>query len=268
MVTALPATAPAGMARPTVAVPVALVLLCALQQGVAWLGWLPVGVGHPVFALVEMTLLALLLWHGWRLRRWVHALPGAGTGELARSTATLVFIALLVCLLGDAVNRNFADRFYSYDRVIEHSYLADSVWFFLPGYLLFVAAIWRATAAAVTLPLRLATLALGAAAGAVSFAGLVLPGTSSYIAVLTGSYSVVISLLVPAALWLLLAFGRRAWPVAAGAVLATVADALIGQFWLFGQGWYPGIAYLNMAVYFLSQALLQPLPLLLAEHDA
>lgn len=259
---------PPGLQR----LPALLVALITLLQGAAWLGWLPVSsgsAGKTAFATVEMALIFLLVWNGWRIRRHILLQPHPVTeaSRHLRRVATLTFGSLLICSLGDAVNRNYSQTFYAHDSVIEHSYLVDSVWFFFPGYALFVAAAWFATRDLVPLWLRLSSLLVAALAGLASFADLVLPGTSSYVMAITGSYTALISLMVPAALWIALAFGRPAWHVAAGALLATIADALIGHFWLFGEGHYPGIAYLNMVVYFLSQALIQQLPLVLSSQQ-
>ncbi|HCT39988.1 MAG TPA: hypothetical protein DF427_02160 [Moraxellaceae bacterium] len=243
--------------------PAILVLLVFLLQGAGWAGWLMVADGTPgktAFAITEMLLIFVLLWNGWRIRRHVHEQTSSADRQ-TRSVATLTLASLALCSLGDLVNRNFSQTFYAHDRIIEHSYLVDSVWFFLPGYALFVVATWLATRERVRAWLRWSSLAITAAVGIVSFAGLVLPGTSPYVVAVTGSYTVLISLMVPAALWLAITFGRSAWPVCAGAVLATLADALIGHFWLFGHGHYPAIAYLNFVVYFVSQALVQQLPL-------
>ncbi|MDP2307092.1 MAG: hypothetical protein Q8P18_13795 [Pseudomonadota bacterium] len=259
-----PPPAPASLAL----VPAVLVGLCVALQGAAWGGWVRVpaaGPGRTLFSLVEMALLAALLWNGWRIRSWVRALPGVDAR--ARVVSTLVFASLVLCVLGDAVNRNFGASHYAYDTVIEHSYLADSVWFFLPGYALFIVAAWRACRDRVGSAVRWGSLGVGALAGAATFGSIVLPGTSPYVVAMTGSYSVLISLMVPVALWIVLAFGRPASAVAAGAVLATVADALIGQFWLFGHGHHPGIAYLNFIVYFASQALIQRFPLVVSAGD-
>lgn len=257
-----PSLVPPSLCR----VPALLVVLATLLQLTGWLAWLPVGRGEPgktAFAVAEMGLLALLLGNGWRIRQWLRTQPDTSRHQLPVQVATLTLSALALCTLGDAVNRNFSQSYFAYDTVVEHSYLADSVWFFLPGYALFIRAAWRATRGRIPRWLPGASLALAALAGAASFAGLYLPGTSPYVLTMTGSYAVLITLMVPAGLWIALAFGRPAWPVAAGAVLATVADALIGQFWLYGHGFYPAIAYLNFIVYFLSQALVQQLPLVL-----
>lgn len=262
------ATVPHAFPRSLTWLPAVLVVLVTLVQVAAWTGLFPVSTGSPnktVLGIAEMLLIAALVWNGWRIRQQVArlVLPAERSARLG-TVATLTLASLAICSLGDLVNRNFSQTFFTHDTVIEHSYLADSVWFFFPGYALFVLTAWYVTRDRVALWLRTASLAVAAGAGLASFAGLVLPGTSPYVAVLTGSYAVLISLMVPVALWLVLAFGRRLWPVALGAALATAADTLIGQFWLFGEGFYPGVAYLNLVVYFLSQALLQQLPLYLA----
>lgn len=262
------ATVPHAFPRSLTWLPAVLVVLVTLVQVAAWTGLFPVNTGSPnktVLGIVEMLLIAALVWNGWRIRQHVGRLVlPAELGARLRTVATLTLASLAICSLGDLVNRNFSQTFFTHDNVIEHSYLADSVWFFFPGYALFVLTTWYVTRDRVALWLRTASLAVAAGAGLASFAGLVLPGTSPYVTVLTGSYAALISLMVPVALWLVLAFGRRLWPVALGAALATAADTLIGQFWLFGEGFYPGVAYLNLVVYFLSQALLQQLPLYLA----
>lgn len=249
--------------------PLMLVAATLLLQGAAWTGWLPAANdsnGKTVLALAEMALLLLLLWNGWRIRNWAGSVPGRT--NLPVQVASLVFASLALCILGDLVNRNFPQTFYTHDNVIEHSYLVDSVWFFFPGYALFLVAAWKATAHQVPWFLRWPLLVIAAVAAAASFAGLVLPGCSPYVVLMTGGYAVLITLMVPAAIWIAVALGRPAWHVAAGAALATVADALIGHFWLFGHGHYPDIAYLNFVVYFLSQALVQQLPVVLSRQGA
>ncbi|MFP5431229.1 MAG: hypothetical protein ACLGHE_09640 [Gammaproteobacteria bacterium] len=262
------AATPHALPRSLSWLPALLVVLVTLLQLSAWTGLFSVTTGsHNQMLLsgAEMLLIAALVWNGWRIRQHVArlSLPTEMITRL-RTVATLTLASLAICSLGDLVNRNFSQTFFTHDTIIKHSYLADSVWFFFPGYALFVLTAWFVTRDRVTLWLRIASLGVAGVAGLASFAGLVLPGTSPYVTALTGSYAVLISLMVPVALWLVTAFGRRVWPVALGAVLATAADTLIGQFWLFGEGYYPGVAYLNLVVYFLSQALLQQLPLYLA----
>lgn len=241
-----------------------LVLVCTLLQCVGWLtGWR--AVGQPLWAMyamgmAEMTLMLALLFNGWCI--WQRSRLEL-TSPLGLQAARWGFMSLLLCVLGDWVNRNFGQQYFAHDLVIEHSYLADSVWFFLPGYLLWVCLAWKVCTPAVSLNTKRLSLLLACVVGLCSWFVLVKPGTHPYTQSLTGTYSLVITAMVPAGIWLLLAFGRRAWPVATGAFLATAADALIAQFWLFGEGHYPGIAHLNFVVYFVSQALLQQLPRML-----
>lgn len=249
--------------------PLLLVCLVLLMQWSAWDGqWLLVfdTLNRGAFAVAEMLLIGLLVWNGWRIRRSV-ATASAGHPHARRmnNIALLCFVALAVCSLGDAVNRNFTGLHFAYDEVIRHSYLADSVWFFFPGYLLFLVAGWRATRQRVASHWFAPLLILAGVSGAISFSTLVLPGTSGYVKAMTAPYTMLISMMVPVGWWCWLAFGRKGIGIAAGAVLATLADALIGSFWLYGDGYYPGIAHLNFVVYFLSQALLQRLPLVYAD---
>ncbi|HBX72074.1 hypothetical protein [Haliea sp.] len=240
--------------------PWALCTAIILLQCSFWAAGVTGGLWKAVLAALEMALLGGLLWNGWRIHRWVYRTSKAQARSCA--VADLTVFGLAVCLLGDAVNRNVPARFYSYDNVVQHSYLADSVWFFFPGYALLIAAVWLATAGRVSPVWRALSLAVAAAGGGFAFSQVLLPGTATYIAWLTGAYSVLIALMLPCALWIWLAFGRSGRWVALGAALATAADGLIGQFWLYGSGYYPGIAYANFMLYFVSQALLQQLPLL------
>lgn len=245
--------------------PLTLVLLVMLLQGNAWEGlWLVAfdALNRGAFAVTEMLLIGLLVWNGWRIRRSVaEAAMGSPHARRMNNVALLCFMGLAVCALGDAVNRNFPWIFFAYDDVIRHSYLADSVWFFFPGYLLLLVAVLRATRQRVARHWVAPLLAVAGVGGAISFSMLVLPGTSLYIKSMTAPYTMLISMMVPAAWWCWLAFGKKGLGIGVGAVLATVADALIGRFWLYGDGYYPGIAHLNFVVYFISQALLQRLPL-------
>lgn len=245
--------------------PATLVLAVIVIECAAWYAGVTTGPAKWALAVAEMALLLALLWNGWRMRRFIATHT---TAHLPRLVATLVFASLAICLLGDLVNRNLPPRFFAYDNVIEHSYLADSVWFFFPGYALFIVAAWRASRARIAAYWYAPTLLLAGVAGTLLFLDMLPEDTAAYIRIMTGAYTILIAMMVPAALWILLAFGRRSWPVALGAVLATVADALIGQFWLFGTGWFPAIAFINLMVYFLSQALIQQLPLVvLAQQE-
>ena len=90
-------------------------------------------------------------------------------------------------------------------------------------------------------------------AGLISFLGMVLPQTSEYAQVVTGLYAVVITNMAAAALWIALSWRHPlGYWVAVGAALASVADAIIGQFWLYGHGIHPAVAHINWIIYFLS----------------
>jgi len=79
------------------------------------------------------------------------------------------------------------------------------------------------------------------------------------------AYSSIITLTGITAWWILRALGwRHAIGVALGAILATVADAIIGHFWIVQDTAYPTVRYLNWVIYFASQAMIQPLALAMA----
>jgi hypothetical protein len=241
--------------------PAALVIVSTLLQLPAlWLHQQSVATlqGQAWFGLLEMLLITALILNGWRIRHWLFS---ANASPLVLTVATFCLLSLLVCGLGDLVNRNFPQAFYQYDSVIEHSYLADSVWFFLPGYSLFIRAAWLATPS-ISRPVKTATACLAALLGLMSFLGMVLEDTSSYVRLITGAYSMLITAMVAAGLWIALRYKSRVGlMVALGAALAALADAVIGQFWLYGSGYYPQVSHVNWIVYFLSQAMIQQLPL-------
>ncbi len=239
----------------------ALILAVAsvLLQAVALFGiWQPVDDAQwLIFGALEMLLIVLLLLNG-------GLIMGAVQTPAGKHVAGWGFVGLLLCSLGDLVNRNFSGEYFGYDNVIAHSYLADSVWFFLPGYLCLIYAAGFTTAAAGLSKARMVLPAVIAVAlGGLSFWSIHNPAAATYLLALTGAYALVISVTGAAALWLLLTFGwRRAGLAATGFALALVADAIIGQFWLFGEGAYPAIRHINWIIYFSSQALIQTLPAL------
>lgn len=240
-----------------------LFVISTLYQGLALLGVVDVAASEAsriLFGVGEMLLIIALLGNGWLIKRhW----QGQQPGSLAASTARLMFYSLAICVLGDLVNRNFGGELFGHGPLIAHAYLVDSIWAFAPGYALFLLASWRVARQAGVCPKRMTGIAIGAAAlGLIGYIDLPAPGTSGYVLALTGGYAALITVVGAAAIWLVLALGwSRAWPVAIGAVLATLADALIGHFWLFREGYFPTVSHLNWIIYFGSQALLQQLPL-------
>ncbi|MDB5985061.1 MAG: hypothetical protein JWR16_114 [Nevskia sp.] len=241
---------------------VLLVTASTLLQCLALFGVLPIidgTVGHAIFASVEMLLIVLLVVNGWRIRRW--SIVSAQTA-LVRSTATLCAVSLSICACGDLVNRNYFELQYSYDRVVRHSYLADSVWFFLPGYALLIAAVWRIAGRTLSTRFMLLTALIAASLGLLAFIDMRNPATGLYVTAMTGTYSIPITVTACSAIWLIRSLGwnRAYWP-ALGLILATLADALIGNFWLYRDGYYPAVSHLNWIIYFASQAMVQRLPL-------
>lgn len=233
-----------------------LVLLSTLLQGIVLAAvWAPLSAADwLIFGALEMLLMVGLLANGGLIMASV-------SGDARRSNlAGWCFLGLVLCTLGDLVNRNFGGQYYAHGPLIEHSYLVDSVWFFLPGYAVLIYASWRAVRGHIQPKHAIAVTVGFAALGVASYVAMVPAGVGAYVLTLTGSYAVLITLCCASAVWLLMAFGRGAWPVALGFALATVADALIGQFWLFGDGNYPTIRYANWIIYFASQALVQQLP--------
>lgn len=247
-----------------------LVLLSTLLQGLALLGLLPVEdgtVGKVWFGTAEMALVGALLVNAWLIRRWVLQ---SGQSDLAQSTALLMLLSLALCVGGDFINRNYFGISHGHDSAVRHTYLADSVWFFAPGYGLFLWATIRVALAKGVSEGFIAVCALiGGALGALSFADLYTPEAGRYVSIMTGGYAVFIAIVGVSAIWLVKALGwRAAYPVATGAVMATLADALIGNFWLYREGYYPAISQVNWILYFASQALVQQLPLqLVAAKD-
>lgn len=244
-----------------------LVVVSTLLQGIALLGLLPVEDGSPGkmwFGHAEMALIAVLLLNGWLIRKWVIQ---SGQDELVKSVATLSVLSLFICAGGDFINRNYFNIHHGHGSSIHHSYLADSVWFFAPGYALFLwATIKVARARAVGSAFITACAVIAGVLGALSFADLYQPEAGAYVSSMTGGYAVFISIVGVSAVWLVRALGWRvAYPVAIGAVMATIADALIGNFWIYREGFYPAISHVNWILYFASQALVQQLPLQLAK---
>lgn len=246
-----------------------LVLLSTLLQGIALLGLWPVEdgtAGKLWFGNAEMGLIILLLVNGWFIRRWTLQ---TGQGLLVKSTATLCFLSLLLCVGGDFINRNYFNIQHAYGSSVQHTYLADSVWFFAPGYGLFLWATIRvARARGISSGFVLTCAGIAGGLGALTFADLYTPEAGSYVSSMTGGYAVFISIVGVSAIWLVRALGWQvAYPVAIGAVMATIADGLIGNFWLYRDGFYPTISHLNWILYFASQALVQQLPVQLSGGD-
>jgi hypothetical protein len=206
-------------------------------------------------------MLLVLLGNSLALKNWVYRNT---THSLYRQVAWLSIASLVLCIGGDLVNFNLPETYYRHGSVVKHDYLADSVWFFAPGYLLLLSAAVR-----VALDNGLGGLTI---AGLLSVAGLIggvsinamhLPGTDVYVSAITGFYGVLITAVGASGLAFALSFEKsRLRPavllVGGGIVLAAIADSVIGQFWIYGnngEGFFPEARYVNWSLYIGSQCL-------------
>jgi hypothetical protein len=98
---------------------------------------------------------------------------------------------------------------------------------------------------------------------ATSLASMYLDGAGIPILAMTGFYSVVVTAVGLMGLMLVVGYGGFYAPkpimwVSLGLLLAALADAIIGAFWIYGnqgQGFYPQVRYINWFVYISSQCL-------------
>jgi hypothetical protein len=219
-----------------------------------------------IFSVIELVTMLLVIINSVAIMRFI----AQQNNPLAYSISRLCLFSLLLCFLGDVVNRNFLQLFYQYDEIVKHSYLTDSVIFFFPGYLIITAAITRLSIIKGLSKRFIAISALLAAIVALfTYNDMHIANTSITLTIITASYSVLVSILAISAIWLLKALWWRRvpiriWLAALGVILAMVADAVIGQFWIFGddgQGYFPIVSHVNWIIYIGSQLLIQQLPL-------
>lgn len=219
--------------------------------------------GRHAFSTVEMALVVLLGVQGWRIVRWA-----ATTGQppLVGALARLCLASLVLCGLGDLVNRNYLEQSFQFDDVVRHSYLITSIWFFLPGYAVVVWALRRATEHRIPARAAAATVALGAVAGAVAVAATRVPGMAAYPTAMVAAYTVVLAVLGASTWWLVRTDGLAASIVVVlGCWLALLADLLIGTWWI-AEDRYPTVEHANWIIYFASLAMIQRLPFLVADR--
>ena len=219
-----------------------------------------------LFGIVELATIALLIFNAFAIKRFVTKHDCLAASYFSK----ICLYSLLLCAAGDIVNRNFPQLFYQYDNVIKHSYLADSVLFFFPGYLILAIAIAHFSIKN-GLSKRLVgiTATITALIALVTYHDMHLTGAAYLLTLATGAYSVLVSILALSAIWLIKSLQAykvpmRIWCAALGLVLAMVADAIIGKFWIFGnegQGYFPLVSHINWIIYFASQALIQQLPI-------
>ncbi|WP_085300702.1 hypothetical protein [Cognaticolwellia mytili] len=219
-----------------------------------------------IFGIVELMTMLLVIINAIAIMRYV----AQQQSSLAFLLSRLCLYSLILCFFGDIVNRNFIQQFYEYDDVIKHSYLAASVIFFFPGYLIIAAAIsYLATLKGLSKGFMITSALITTTIALYTYNDMHITGSSSLLTIITASYSVLVSILAVSAIWLLKALSWRQvpiriWLAALGLILAMVADAIIGQFWIFGnhgQGYFPIVSHINWIIYLGSQVLIQQLPL-------
>lgn len=215
---------------------------------------------------IEAATMLVLVANSFAIKCWVYRTT---TNPLYRRLGWLGFLSLALCFCGDVVNFNLPQTLYRHGGVVRHDYLADSVLFFAPGYLLLLAAVVLVTVRNNIGPTVWGGIfVVAAVAGIASFASMHLPGTGFYVSMLTGGYSVLITAVGLSGVVLVICFGGvRAspgiWLVGLGLVLAAVADGIIGQFWLYGNdgaGYFPWAREVNWIIYVGSQCLVIHLP--------
>ncbi len=246
---------------------VAIVTGSTLLQCIALLGVLPIAantLGRQLFSTVEMSLVLLLLLQSWRIRQWS---VETAQNALVQNTARLCFYSLLLCGIGDFVNRNYFEQYYQWDAVIKHGYLIHAIGFFFPGYLLIALANWRLGRAKVGRRAAVIGIVVAGALGTLAFLDSYNPHVSPYASSAMWLYTLLHAVLAVSALWLIKTYGWSAsCIVVIGVLLAPMADVLIAQFWIY-QDHFPLIEHVNWILYFTSLAMIQQLPFL-AARDA
>ncbi|ODA35416.1 hypothetical protein A8L45_04185 [Veronia pacifica] len=232
----------------------------------------PETAGNKMWVIKGLLLLALVLL-SFSVKRWVYQQTSDG---FYRKVAWLSLLSLLVCLGGDITNANFSETFYRYDGVVKHDYLADSVMFFGPGYLLLLINGALVTRRNGIKPTVIGQFILaGVLAGALSIFIMHIPGTGVFVKTMTSIYAALIGAVGLLGILLIHSFGgirasKGVWMVGFGFMLAAIADAVIGHFWIYGnggQGYYPDVRHVNWILYAASQAMVIYLPFVLVSHE-
>jgi hypothetical protein len=220
-------------------------------------------VGRHVFSTVEMAFVLGLLGQGWRIVRWTRS---TNQPELVVRVARLCLVSLGLCALGDLVNRNYLEQHYQWDHVLRASFLITAIWCFFPGYATVIGINRLITRSRVSTAFALVTGVVGAVAGVGAYASNHDPAMSRYASGMILAYTVMLAVLGASTVWLVRTFGWRAsWIPVAGCLLALVADAIIGNFWIY-RDHFPTVEHVNWIPYFASLAMIQRLTFLVADH--
>lgn len=224
--------------------------------------------------VVEIATLLVLLANSFLIMLWVYKISSS---VFHRRLAWLCLLSLGLCIGGDIVNFNFPQTYFRHGDVVKHDYLADSVFFFGPGYALLLAAVLSVVwiSGQFRFSRIVALLVASLALSSVTFLSIYIPGSGAYVAFITGGYSLLITAVGVSAALLLASYGFVHAPiglfaVCLGLVLATVADAVIGAFWIYGnggEGFFPVARDVNWALYIASQCLVIHLPKVVVELE-
>lgn len=215
-----------------------------------------------ILLFLTVSSLCLLMFNSVAISAWVfHQFKD----KQLRFIAVLCSAALMLCTVGDVINFNLSQHYHRYATLIKHDYLIDSILFFAPGYsLLFLACVLaykrqQAISQLKSILFMLVVLVISAT----SLASMYLDGAGIPILAMTGVYSVVVTSVGLLGLVLVVTYGGFHAPkpiiwVSLGLLLAALADAIIGAFWIYGnqgQGFYPQVRYINWFIYISSQCL-------------
>jgi len=234
--------------------------------------WSESGVEKPIRLVVKGLILLGLIGLSFSIKNWVYQNTSK---SMCRKIAWLSFVSLILCVGGDIVNANLPNTFYRYQSVVKHDYLVESIFFFGPGYLLLlVNGILVARDANVKDSVTAITLLAGLLLGALSVLAMHLPGTGLFVTAMTVGYAGLIGAVGFLGFVIIHSFGgirnsHKAWLVGLGFILACVADAVIGTFWIYGNGGegdYPAVRDVNWILYIGSQGLVIFLPSVLVSH--
>lgn len=215
-----------------------------------------------ILLFLTVSSLCLLMFNSVAISAWVfHQFKD----KQLRFIAVLCSAALMLCTVGDVINFNLSQHYHRYATLIKHDYLIDSILFFAPGYsLLFLACVLAyKRQQAISQFKSVLFMVVVLVISATSLATMYLDGAGIPILAMTGVYSVVVTSVGLMGLVLVVTYGGFYAPkpiiwVSLGLLLAALADAIIGAFWIYGnqgQGFYPQVRYINWFVYISSQCL-------------
>ena len=234
--------------------------------------WSDSGVeGSVTLAVKGLVLLGLILL-SLSIKNWVYQTTPNST---YRKVAWLSSLSLMLCVGGDIINTNFPHTFYRYEGVVKHDYLAESIFFFGPGYLLLlVNGVVVAIDSGMRSQVIYVSILVGVLLGGASLLLMHLPDTGVFVTAMTGSYAALIGAIGTFSFVMIHALGGLrssfgSWLVGLGFILACVADAVIGNFWIYGnggEGYYPAVRYINWILYIGSQCLVIQLPYVLVSR--